>query len=61
MSLVAIIVAIIIVGVLLYVINHFVNMDGKIKTILNVVVVLALVLWLLRVFGVWSYLAHVKF
>jgi hypothetical protein len=29
-------------------------MDGKIKQILNVVVVIAVVLWLLRVFGILS-------
>jgi hypothetical protein len=29
-------------------------MDGKIKNILNIVIVIAVVLWLLQVFGVWS-------
>ena len=36
---------------LLYVINAFVPMDAKVKMILNVVVVLVVVLWLLRAFG----------
>ena len=61
MSFLAVVVGIIVVGVVLWVINRYVPMDQKIKTILNVVVVLALVIWLLRAFGVWSYLAHMKF
>jgi multisubunit Na+/H+ antiporter MnhB subunit len=41
-----------IVGVLLYLVNRFVPMDAKIKTILNWVVVIAVILWLLSVFGI---------
>jgi len=41
----------IIVGVLLWVVNSLIPMDAKIKQILNVVVVIAVVLWLLREFG----------
>ena len=48
----SIIIAIVVVGVVLYCINVFVPMDAKVKTILNVVVILALVIWLLQVFGV---------
>jgi hypothetical protein len=35
-------------------------MDSKIKTILNVVVVIAVVLWLLRAFGVLGSLSDVR-
>jgi len=38
------------VGVVLWLINQYVPMDGKIKSILNAVVVIFVVLWLLRVF-----------
>ena len=51
-----IIVALIIVGVILWAINSFIPMDTKIKQILNVVVVIAVLLWLLRVFGLLSHL-----
>ena len=61
MSFIAIVIGIIVVGVVLWVINKFIPMDGKIKQILNIVVVVALVLWLLRAFGVWHYLSHMKF
>ena len=40
------------VGVVLRLINRFIPMAGSIKTILNAVVVIAVVLWLLSVFGV---------
>ena len=39
-------------GVLLWLVNTCIPMDGKIKQILNVVVVIVVVLWLLSVFGV---------
>lgn len=48
---ISLIVALIVVGVILYLINNYLPMDGKIKTILNVVVVIAVILWLLRSFG----------
>ena len=40
------------VGVLLWAVNAYVPMDGKIKKLLNAVVVVCLVVWLLNVFGV---------
>lgn len=46
-----IVITLIVVGVLLWLVNAYVPMDGKIKTILNAVVVIAVILWLLRVFG----------
>jgi len=39
-------------GVVLWLINAYVPMDAKIKKILNIVVVVAVVLWLLYQFGV---------
>ena len=60
MTILAIIIGIVVVGILLYVINKFVPMEGKIKSILNIVVVLALVVWLMRVFGIWAALGHMK-
>jgi hypothetical protein len=41
----------IVVGVLLWLVNRFIPMQGTIKSILNAVVVIAVVLWLLNVFG----------
>jgi len=35
-------------------------MDGKIKSILNAVVVIAVVVWLLQVFGLLTSLANIR-
>lgn len=50
--LINLIVTLIVVGLLLWLVNNYIPMDGKIKSILNVVVVIAVILWLLRMFGV---------
>lgn len=52
MSLLSLVIALIVVGVLLWLVNTYIPMDGRIKTILNVVVVIVVLLWLLQVFGV---------
>ena len=52
MTLIQLIIPLIIVGVILWAINNYIPMDGKIKQILNIVVVVVVVLWLLQVFGV---------
>ena len=52
--LINIIIVLIIVGVLLWLINNYIPMDCKIKSILNAVVVIVVILWLLQAFGVLS-------
>ena len=52
MPLINLVVTLIVVGVLLWLINAYIPMDGKIKKIINVVVVICVVVWLLSVFGV---------
>ena len=54
MPLLSIVIALIVVGVLLYLVNTYIPMAGSIKSILNAVVVIAVVIWLLKVFGLWS-------
>ena len=58
MSLITIIVVLIVVGFLLWMINNYIPMDRKIKSILNVVVTLAVVVWLLQSFGIVGSLSH---
>ena len=60
MSLISIVLTLIVVGVLLWLTNTFIPMDGKIKKVLNIVVMVVVVLWLLNVFGVWHYLRDVR-
>jgi len=52
MSLISILIALVVAGVVLWLINTYIPMDGKIKTILNVVVVIVIILWLLSAFGI---------
>jgi hypothetical protein len=60
MPLINIVLVLIVVGVLLWLINRFIPMQGTIKSILNAVVVIAVVLWLLEVFGLFNSLAHIR-
>lgn len=59
MTLISLIVVLAVVGVLLYLLNTYLPMDAKIKNILNIVVVIAVVLWLLKVFGLLSGLGSI--
>ena len=54
MPLLQILIALIVVGVLLWLVNSFIPMAGSIKSILNAVVVIVVVVWLLNVFGLLS-------
>ncbi len=60
MPLVQILLALIVVGVLLWLVNRFIPMQGSIKSILNGVVVIAVVLWLLNIFGLFHSLAYIR-
>jgi hypothetical protein len=60
MPLIQVIMVLIVVGVLLWLVNRFIPMQGTIKSILNGVVVIAVVLWLLSVFGLFSSFSHIR-
>jgi hypothetical protein len=60
MPLIQILLALIVVGALLWLVNRFIPMQGSIKSILNGVVVIAVVLWLLDIFGLFHSLAHIR-
>jgi hypothetical protein len=52
MTLIHLVIVLIVVGVLLWLANQYIPMQEPIKKILNVVVIIAVVLWLLSAFGV---------
>jgi hypothetical protein len=58
MPLLPIVMTLIVVGVLLWLVNRFIPMEGTIKSILNAVVVICVVLWLLNVFGLFHSFSH---
>jgi flagellar biogenesis protein FliO len=49
----------VVVGVLLWLVNRFIPMQGTIKSILNGVVVIAVVLWILNVTGLFHSLSNI--
>jgi len=60
MPLIQLIEILIVVGVLLWLVNRFIPMQSTIKSILNSVVVIAVVLWVLNVSGLLHSLSHVR-
>ncbi len=60
MSLISLIVTLVVIGVLLWLVNTYIPMDGKIKKILNIVVVICVVIWLLYAFGIISHSGDIR-
>lgn len=54
MPLLTILLVLIIAGVLLWLVNTYIPMDGTIKKIFNAVVVIVLIVWLLKAFGIFN-------
>lgn len=59
MPLLQVVMVLIVVGVLLWLVNRFIPMAGSIKSILNGVVVICVVLWLLDIFGLFHSLSRI--
>ena len=57
MTLVGIVVVLVIVGLILWLINTYIPMAGGIKSLLNIVVFIVVLIWLLQVFGL---IGHIK-
>jgi hypothetical protein len=60
MPLVYVLGMLVVVGVLLWLVNTYIPMDSKIKGILNAVVVIAVVIYLLQIFGLLGTLENIK-
>jgi len=52
MTLVGIVLVLIIAGLILWLINTYIPMAGVIKMLLNLVVLIVVLVWLLRAFGI---------
>jgi hypothetical protein len=59
MSLLTIVLVLIVAGVVLWLVNNYIPMDGKIRRILNIVVVIAVIIWLIKVFGLLNYIKDI--
>ncbi len=58
MSLITIIITLVVVGFVLWLINY-IPMQPTIKKIVNAVVVIFAVVWLFKIFGLWTYLSNI--
>lgn len=50
----------IVVGLILYIFNKYLPIDPQIKKIINVLILIVVIVWLLKVFGVWAAISSVK-
>ncbi|WP_319800210.1 Thivi_2564 family membrane protein [Flavobacterium sp. N2820] len=60
MPLINILIVLIIVGFLLWLVNNYIPMDGKIKKIVNIIVLIVVVIWVLKAFGLLSKLTSIQ-
>ena len=60
MPLLQLVLVLVVVGVLLWLVNRFIPMQGTIKSLLNAVVVICVVLWLLNVFGLFQSISRIR-
>lgn len=61
MPLINIVIALIVVGVALWLVNNFIPMASNIKSILNIVVVIAVAVWVLKAVGMWGRVTSYRF
>jgi hypothetical protein len=60
MPLTTVIVTIVAIGLLMWLVNRFIPMQGQIKSILNGLVVIVLVLWIANLYGLFSHLSQFR-
>jgi len=59
MPLIQVVVTLIAVGIVLWLVNRFIPMQSTIKSILNGVVVIAVVLWIANLYGIFNSLSRI--
>ncbi|MDA8132978.1 MAG: hypothetical protein A2464_10170 [Deltaproteobacteria bacterium RIFOXYC2_FULL_48_10] len=60
MDIIQFVIILIVVGFLLWLVNNYIPMDRKIKQILNIVVVIAVILWIGNLFGVFDSIRGIR-
>jgi len=58
MPLLTVVITLAVVGLLLWLVNRFIPMQGTIKGILNAIVVIVVVIWIVNIFGLMHYLTQ---
>ena len=54
------VITLVVVGLLLWLVNSYIPMQGQIKAILNGVVVIIVALWLMKLFGLFDYISQFR-
>jgi hypothetical protein len=60
MPVLTIVIVLIVAGVLLWLVNTYIPMQRTIKDILNAVIVIIIIIWLLKVFGLLNGLQNLR-
>lgn len=60
MPLINLVIALVVAGLVLWLINRYIPMASGIKTILNVVVTIAVAIWVLKVTGLWGPISNFR-
>jgi hypothetical protein len=60
MPLINVVITLMVVGILLWLVNRYIPMQGTIKGILNAVVVIVVVIWIVNVFGLLHYVTQFR-
>ncbi|MGB6691350.1 MAG: Thivi_2564 family membrane protein [Terracidiphilus sp.] len=58
MPLMTVVITLAVVGLLLWLVNRFIPMQGTIKGILNAIVVIVVVVWIVNIFGLMHYITQ---
>jgi hypothetical protein len=59
MSILTIVITLVVVGFVLWLINY-IPMQPIIKKIVNSIVVIFVIVWLFKIFGLWAYLTNIR-
>ena len=60
MALISVIGILVVIGLVMWLINTYIPMQEGIKKIMNIAVIILVIFWLLKVFGLISYLTSIK-
>ena len=60
MSLITVIIVLIAVGVLLWAVKTYIPLDPTLSKIITAVVIIGVIVWLLKIAGIWQQLSNVR-
>jgi uncharacterized BrkB/YihY/UPF0761 family membrane protein len=60
MPVIQLLITLIVLGLIMWLVNTYIPMPPPVKTVINVVIVLAICLWLLSAFGIGNYVIPIR-